>query len=220
MNSGQSTFFFCDVCDTLYRSNTTFDFVRYVVASKNSLTRFLFWSISSKWSPLFYALILWNKATGKDWPRWMALRCLKGMSAEELDQKATAFYSDFLIERSNAQVFQRIKKPGVTTILLSSSINPVIHAIAKANNFAYFSSEMEMKNGIATGNLQTDMTGRKHVVAKRLITEQAVTNFGVITDNHSDWELVKLAHDRWIVISTEEQKHFWKPLHPNFILIS
>ncbi|MFN8888958.1 MAG: haloacid dehalogenase-like hydrolase, partial [Cyclobacteriaceae bacterium] len=149
-----------------------------------------------------------------------ALRFLKGMSAEELDQKATAFYSDFLIERSNAQVFQQIKKPGVTTILLSSSINPVIQAIAKANNFAYFSSEMEMKNGIATGNLQTDMTGRKHVVAKRLITEQAVTNFGVITDNHSDWELVKLAHDRWIVISTEEQKHFWKLLHPNFILIS
>lgn len=149
----------------------------------------------------------------------MALRFLRGMSNEELDREATAFYHDFLIARCNTQVFQHIKKPGVSTILLSSSINPVIKAIAKANDLAYFSSEIAIKGGKATGSFQLDMTGQKHLVAKKLMAERALTNVAVITDNRSDWELVKLATERWIVISNEAQKDFWKSLHPNFILI-
>lgn len=219
MNSSQSTFFFCDVCDTLYRSNTTFDFVRYVVKKKGLFSRLLFWSISSKASPLLYALILWNKLSGKDWPRQMALQFLRGMSHDELDREATRFYHEFLVAKANSQVFQYIQKPGTTTILLSSSINPVIKAIAKANNLAYYSSEIAMKDGKATGNFELDMTSQKHLIAKRLMEERALTDVGVITDNRSDWELVQLASERWIVITNERQKEFWNSLHPNFILL-
>lgn len=219
MNSSQSTFFFCDVCDTLYRSNTTFDFVRYVVKQKGLFSRLLIWLISSKASPLLYALILWNKLTGKDWPRQMALQFLRGMSHDDLDREATRFYYEFLVAKANSQVFQHIQKPGTTTILLSSSINPVIKAIAKANNLAYYSSEIAMKDGKATGSFELDMTGQKHLVAKRLVVERALTDVGVITDNRSDWELVQLASERWIVITNERQKEFWKSLHPNFILL-
>ncbi len=216
----QSSFFFCDVCDTLYRSNTTFDFIRFVVAKRGGISRVLLWAISSTQSPLFYLLILLNKITGRDWPRQLALQFLRGMSSEELEQEATQFYQHYLVPRANQEIFEYIKKPGVTAILLSSSINPVIKAIAHANGLSYFSSELELKDGKATGQLQIDMTGRKHEVARKLIAERAISSVGVITDNYSDWELVKLADERLVVVASEAQKNFWKPLSPHFIVVS
>ncbi len=219
MISTHSTFFFCDVCDTLYRSNTTFDFIRFVVAKRSKLQHFLLKLISSTRSPLFYMLILLNKATHRDWPRQLALRFLRGMTAEELDKEALEFYHQFLVPRANAEVFHYILQPGVTAILLSSSIHPVIKAIAKANQLSYFSSELGMEQGKATGKLLVDMTGCKHEMANKLIAERALSSFGVITDNRTDWQLVQLADERLVVVANESQKQFWKSLNPHFILI-
>jgi phosphoserine phosphatase len=220
MLSTQSSFFFCDVCDTLYRSNTTFDFIRFVAAKRGGFSGVRLWVISSNQSPLFYLLILLNKVTGRDWPRQLALRFLRGMSSEELEKEATQFYQQYLVPRANQEIFEYIKKPGVTAILLSSSINPVIKAIAHANSLSYLCSELELKDGKATGQLQIDMTGRKHEVAKKLMAERAILSVGVITDNYSDWELVKLADERLVVVASEAQKNFWKPLSPHFIVVS
>lgn len=220
MLSTQSSLFFCDVCDTLYRSNTTFDFIRFVVTKRGRFSHLALWAISSTQSPLFYLLILLNKVTARDWPRQLALRFLRGMSSEELEQEATQFYQQYLVPRANREVFQYIKKPGVTAILLSSSISPVIKAIAQANGLSYFSSELELNDGKATGQLQMDMTGRKHEVAMKLMAERAILSVGVITDNYSDWELVKLADERLVVVASEAQKNFWKPLSPHFIVVS
>ncbi|MBI3220362.1 MAG: haloacid dehalogenase-like hydrolase [Bacteroidetes bacterium] len=208
------------MCDTLYRSNTTFDFIRFVVAKRGRVSRVLLWAISSTQSPLFYVLILLNKITSRDWPRQLALQFLRGMSSEELEKEATQFYQQYLVPRANQEVFQYIKKPSVTAILLSSSISPVIKAIAQANGLLYFSSELELNDGKATGQLQIDMTGRKHEVAKKLMAERAILSVGVITDNYSDWELVKLADERLVVVASEAQKNFWKPLSPHFIVVS
>jgi HAD superfamily phosphoserine phosphatase-like hydrolase len=216
----QSSLFFCDVCDTLYRSNTTFDFIRFVVAKRGRVSRMLLWAISSTQSPLFYLLILLNKINARDWPRQLALKSLRGMSSEELEKEATQFYQQYLVQRANQEVFQYIKKPGVTAILLSSSINPVIKAIAQANGLSYFCSELELNDGKATGQLQSDMTGRKHDMARKLMAERSIPSVGVITDNYSDWELVKLADERLVVVASEAQKNFWKPLSPHFILVS
>jgi HAD superfamily phosphoserine phosphatase-like hydrolase len=216
----QSSLFFCDVCDTLYRSNTTFDFIRFVVTKRAHFKQLSLWAISSKQSPVFYLLILLNKVTARDWTRQLALRFLHGMSNEELEQEASQFYQQYLVPRANQEIFQYIKKPSVTAILLSSSINPVIKAIAQANGLSYFCSEVELKDGKATGQLQFDMTGRKHEVAKKLMAERAIPSVGVITDNYSDWELVKLADERLVVVASEAQKNFWKPLSPHFIVVS
>ncbi len=208
----------CDVCDTLYRSNTTFDFIRFVVDREKRVQRYLLLLMINRKSPLFYLLVIVGTLFRQDLIRKVTLRFLKGKSKIDLDLLAQQFYSDFLQSRANKKVFEKILSNSVTTtLLLSSSIDPVIATIAHANKWWFYSSELEWKQGIATGILHMDMTGKKHEVVKRIISEKHFNRLQVITDNRSDWELVKLADERFIVIKNESEKVFWKSLNPIFI---
>jgi phosphoserine phosphatase len=207
----------CDVCDTLYRSNTTFDFIRYFVGKKkNSLFIIWFYLLTSKKSPLFFFLLFISKASRRDWIRTLALKLLKGASIQDLDSLATSFYIDFLIDRSNVEVFKLLSHD---TILVSSSIDPVVATIAKANGLKFESSRLEWHQGKATGNLATDITGRKHEIARKLFSLGSFNRLQVITDNRSDWGLVKLANERFVIIGKESEKKFWRDLNPTFIKI-
>lgn len=210
----------CDVCDTMYRSNTTFDFIRFIVRKKGRVHQLLFQLIAHRLSPLFYFLVFLNKVTRMDVTRLMAVRFLSGMSRTELDHQATIFHEEFLASRANQTIFEHLTNPATTVILLSASIDPVIKAIASAHQFNYRSSTLQWENEVATGRLQTDLTGRKHELAKEIISSQAYSSLQVITDNRSDWELVKMADERFAVIADESEKVFWKPLNPQFILVS
>lgn len=208
----------CDVCDTLYNSNTTLDFVRFVVEKDKGIKRLLLLLINSQKSPLFYFLIIAGKLIHKDLFRWLLLKFLRGKPKTELDFLAQQFYSYFLASRSNRQVFQKLLSNDETIILLlSSSIDPVISAIANANQLKFYSSKLEWAQGKATGNLRMDMTGQKHEFAKRFLSEGNFGRLQVITDNRSDWELVKLADERFIIVKNESEKIFWKSLDPVFI---
>lgn len=206
----------CDVCDTLYRSNTTFDFIRYFVGRKKSSLLIWFYLLTSRKSPLFFFLLFIGKVSRRDWIRMLALKFLKGASIEELDSLATSFYTDFLIGRSNVEVFKLLSQDA---ILVSSSIDPVVAAIAKANSLKFESSRLEWHRGIATGNLATDITGHKHEIVRRFFSLGNFNRLQVITDNRSDWELVKLANERFVIIEGESEKKFWRDLNPTFIKI-
>jgi phosphoserine phosphatase len=206
----------CDVCDTLYRSNTTFDFIRYFVGRKKSPLRIWFYLLTNRKSPLFFFLIFVGKVSRRDWIRTLALKFLKGTSMEELDSLATSFYTDFLIGRSNVEVFKLLSQDA---ILVSSSIDPVVATIAKANGLKFKSSRMEWHQGKATGNLATDITGHKHEIAAEIFSLGSFNQLRVITDNRSDWELVKLADERFVIIKEESEKKFWRDLNPTFVKI-
>ncbi len=218
MNVDSQKLIVCDVCDTLYRSNTTFDFIRFVVEKEKWVQRSLLLLVVSRKSPLFYFLVIAGKLFHQDLIRKVALRFLKGKSKIDLDLLAQQFYSDFLESRANMKVFEKILTNGVTTtLLLSSSIDPVIATIAHSNKLRFYSSELKWKQGKATGTLRKDMTGKKHEVVNKILSEEHFNRLQVITDNRSDWELVKLADERFIVIKNESEKIFWKSLDPIFI---
>jgi phosphoserine phosphatase len=206
----------CDVCDTLYRSNTTFDFIRYFVGRKKSSQLIWFHLLTSRKSPLFFFLLFIGKVSRRDWIRTLALKFLKGSSMEELDSLATSFHADFLLSRSNVHVFKLLTQD---TILVSSSIDPVVATIAKTNSLKFESSRLEWYRGKATGNLATDITGHKHEIVRKIFSLGNFNRLKVITDNRSDWELVQLANERYVIIKEESEKKFWVDLNPTFVKV-
>ena len=207
----------CDVCDTLYASNTTFDFIRYFVAQQNKFQRLWFTLISARYSPLFYLLILAGKIFRADLVRTLAIKLLGGLSKETLTILAFEFHDSFLEKRKNEKVFsllEKLKKDG-EILLLSSSIDPVINAIASRNGFQYKSSSLEYEKGLSSGKLQDDLTGVKHTFLVDLVKDHR--QLAVVTDNRSDYELVKMADERYVVLVSPKQEKFWEKLKPNFI---
>lgn len=211
------TLIVCDVCDTLYDSNTTFDFIRFYADRKGGPARVWLRLISSRYSPLFYFLIFTGKIFGIDLVRILALQLLSGLNRESLSDLAFDFHDIFLQKRKNEKVFsllERLKKDGDVR-LLSSSIDPVIRAIAQRNGFSFQSSTLRYQNGISTGKLQEDLTGIKHT--QLADWQNGYTRLTVVTDNRSDYDLVKMADERYVVLPPASQEKFWQPLHPNFI---
>ena len=104
-------------------------------------------------------------------------------------------------------------------ILVSSSLDVVIKVIAERNKFNWASSQMEVLNGIATGKLKNDLTGKKQIVATQIMKEMGIQKLMVITDNRTDKELVEMADERYIVIKSTEEREYWSSLNPHFILI-
>ena len=211
----------CDVCDTLYKSNTTFDFLKYLAAHERGFRFFLLQVISSKRFLLFYLLAIAGKIIKLDIIRLLSLRLLQGLKYSFLNKKANEFYDQFLFFKRNEVIFNLLEKEKERShlILVSSSLDVVIKVIAERNKFNWASSQMEVLNGIATGKLKNDLTGKKQIVATQIMKEMGIQKLMVITDNRTDKELVEMADERYIVIKSTEEREYWSSLNPHFILI-
>jgi phosphoserine phosphatase len=210
----------CDICDTLYDSNTTFDFLNFLF-SKNRFNLFLFSAFKSKWSPVYYFLEIAGRFFKEDLVKQASLRLLKGRSENDLVSEAFDFYDQFLSGRANESIFDLLKTRSETDtlFLISSSISPVVQVIGSRNNMEVVPSLLEWKAGRSTGRLQRDLSHRKHEVVKSMMAERGFTDLRVITDNRGDLELVEMASERFVVIKSEADKKFWNHLSPHFILV-
>lgn len=208
----------CDVCDTLFASNTTFDFVRFVLKQESKFRYFVLQCISSKYSPLFYLIIVLGKLRRSDLVRTLAISLLKNKREVQLLNLANQFFDQYLVGRKNEQVFYLLNKQEATVILLSSSISPVISVIASRYGFDFVCSELDFKNSVATGKLKTDLTGKKHIVLKDLTGNHSM-DLVAITDNRSDYEMIKMANQRYVLIKKESEKSFWEELSPQFLKV-
>ncbi len=209
-----------DVCDTLYKSNTTFDFIRFF-AKKESRLRWLFmYLITNKWSPFFYLFALMDRFFDTDVTRKLSLKIFSGTTEAEIKDAAEKFYSEFLMDRRNEKVFDILRQKGAAAemMLASSSIEPVVAVIARQNGFEYISSKLEVEQGKYTGRLSSDLTGRKHLLVSQIMGERGIKELLVITDNRSDRALVGMSNESYVIVNTERDKSFWKGLNTKFIL--
>ena len=113
--AGEADVFVFDVCDTLFYSNTTFDFLHFVLAQRGTAAqRATLRALTARWSPLFVGLVVWQKITGGDPVKAAALGLLKGISKEELYALGRRFVAEFLparrIARKNCQRWDRSRK--------------------------------------------------------------------------------------------------------------
>ena len=221
---GEANVFVFDVCDTLFYSNTTFDFLRFVLQQQGATAKqTLLKSLTTRWSPLFVGLAVWQKALGGDPIKAVALRLLAGTPKAELYALGRRFVAEFLPARRIARSHELLAGLAATTtrvILLSASLDPVIAALAEAlGPIEFVSSQLEYdKHGHATGRLVRELTGQKQHALQQLVANQAEpVRLAVATDNFTDLELVTQAQVRYVVVHSAAAKQFWQKLDPQFI---
>jgi phosphoserine phosphatase len=211
----------CDVCDTLYQSNTTFDFIRYFLKKRQGIKLFLFLALTSKKAPILYFMLLMGRILRKDFVKRLALTLLKGETRSEIESEAQSFYFDVLEGRLNENVLALLKTHRTTKILLvSSSIDPVVKVIGERNGFQFVSSRLEWRDERSTGRLTDDLTGIKHEIVMKIMQEEAFAELVVVTDNRSDWLLVRMANERFVVLQNARDKDFWSSLSPAFLFVN
>jgi phosphoserine phosphatase len=207
----------CDIDDTLFRSNTTFDFLAFVTKNR-TLQRWWLRLLTARWSPVFLFLTALGAVSGHDLVRRLGIRLLKGLKTDQLQEQAFTFYDDWLGSRLNHDVWALVKGFEQANIfLISSTLDPVADAIAQRLGVSFRSSRLESVNGTLTGILREDVVGKKNSIARELKRDYPAAKLVAITDNRSDHALVELADDRYIVIRNEADKLFWSGLQPTYL---
>ena len=190
-----------DVCWTMYKSNTTFDFIKYVykVECINSFKLIFLNSLIVKFS-----ILLLGKLVGRDIYRELFVKLLKGFSKERLQKTSEKFYNEFLLDKKIDYTFNLINSMPLNSIILcSASLDIVVEHIAKMLNANFFASELEFKNGICTGIINNDLLGEKNKIFEHENIDL------VVTDNLSDLELVKKS-SKSIILSNPKNIGFWE----------
>ncbi|WP_210466231.1 HAD family hydrolase [Rufibacter roseolus] len=213
-----------DICDTLFYSNTTFDFIKFVLEEKKMVSKCrLFDLYTKRKSPFFLSLYLLQKLTKVDWPKKLCLKLLAGITKEELYLLGEAFENQFLVSRMIAethQMLERLKEAGKSIVLISASIDPVVAAIASKLKVEYRCSELHYNSrNKFTGNLSREMTGQKLIELRRMLSRHDAP-FAVATDNFSDRSLVEAACQRYVVVYNTKAVQFWQGLDAQFIKLS
>lgn len=208
-----------DVCNTLYDSNTTFDFIQFVIQRKLPRRTLSFKLLSFKYSPVFIGLVVLGKLYKKDIIRQKALKLLSGLKKEELLQLSEDFYDTHLENKKMHDVIAMLQqaRSEADVWLFSNSIEPVIKTIAQRLQVNYEATELEYDaNDIFTGNISRDLNGRKkEAFIKRFGTQASIKL--MCSDNRSDQEILKLAKKPFVVVYNHEQKKYWQTLNPTFI---
>jgi phosphoserine phosphatase len=214
--------FVFDVCDTLFYSNTTFDYLRFVLEQRQlSRRQQLLRLLTKRWSPAFLGLLFWQKLTGGDAIKAAALRLLTGIPKDELYSLGQLFLRDFLSNRKIArthELLEHLASSSTRVILLSASLDPIIAALAGQLKVEFVSSELDYdEKGCCSGRLRQELGGKKHHALRRLVGAGTTLRLAVVTDNFTDRELVATATVRYVVVHSTGAKQFWQDLTPQFI---
>lgn len=189
-----------DVCWTMYRSNTTFDFIDFVV-SKNSKSFFYY---LLKFPITKILILVVGRIIGRDIYRFFYIKLLKGYSFQYLNGLSRDFYYDFLVNKKINYTFDLFNQfsDKDEVILCSASLDIIVEQIATQLKVRYVASKLCFANNICTGLLDSDLLGNK----LELFEMDKIDL--VVTDNLSDLELVKNSK-RAVILSTTKNVNYW-----------
>ncbi len=199
-----------DLCGTLFRSNTTFDFLDQNFGNEPGYARFRRLSRTKGWRMMNRIL---NRFAGLDLTRVIALKKLKGFSRGQLEQMVSRFYDEFLVHCRNEEVIRLLRKlqlSGKPVILVSATLDLIAGEVARRMNIPeYHASRLAYRDGICTGRLMQDLLGNK---PDGLKDQGIVPPFQlVVTDNLSDLPLL-LQSDEKVIVSYPRTQRRWTNL--------
>ena len=193
-----------DVCHTLFKANTTAGFISHLQRRRGNLKqRLTVQLIRNRLSPVRYATLLYSKLTKHDLPRDILLSTLAGYSEADLRAAAQDYADVLFVDQKISQthvLLAEAQRDGAHVVLVSNSLDIVIQAIANRFDCESIASKLAIKDGVCTGRLARNLTGKKHIVVKELL-ETPDANITVCTDNRSDAELLRRATRRIVVHS-------------------
>jgi len=197
-----------DICGTLFRSNTTFDFLSWYLHDNVRYQRFC---KIRKFRIVGFANHWLHRLTGMDLMRMAALRFLRGRNKEELYAAADKFYEEFLKQITNGEVLKIVEQwrsNGLRLLIASATIDPVAQAVSKALDIPHWQSSIldYDENGICLGRLKEDMLAQKE---KMLLLKNEGNDFTcVITDNYSDNDIIGRS-EYAVLVQYDGKKNKW-----------
>ncbi|WP_010113564.1 haloacid dehalogenase-like hydrolase [Acinetobacter sp. P8-3-8] len=154
-----------DVCWTMYKSNTTFDFIKFVYKTEN-IKSFILILLNSQIVKII--LLLLGKILGRDIYRELFVGLLQDFTRRDIEILSEKFYKDFLLKKKIDYTFDIFEKINTDEILLcSASLDVVVAHIANELNVDFFASELEFKNGVCTGKICKDLLGVKDQILEK-----------------------------------------------------
>jgi phosphoserine phosphatase len=210
-----------DICNTLYDSNTTYDFIWYCMetrklpAARNLLHKLLL----QRTSPLFWGIGIVQKLINIDLFKMIVVRFLKGRTVSEVSEWADQFYQEYLETRKIAPSLALLQNyDPADVILASATLQPIASSIAAHLGITRFlSTELELKAGKYTGRILSELSGKKLAAFNHL--HQGLEIEAVITDNPTDKELMHQAKKRFAVCYNKKQEQFWS-VFPDIIILN
>lgn len=195
-----------DLCGTLYNSNTTLDFLKYINPKKHK-------AITNKPIRLINKILI---IFGYDLIRNICISSFKGLPRETLINHAESFFNQELknkkIEWSHNQL-KKLLQEGRDIYIVSATIDPIALVVAKNIGVKYISTELEYNTQKkCTGKIKIDLLGKKHLY----INEQPEI---IYTDNTDDLKIIKRSK-KIFIISKKNKINFWrKNKSPNMEII-
>jgi phosphoserine phosphatase len=207
LTSGSLHLVVFDLCNTLYYSNTTFDFIEYILSQNHFRLKLrLFHTIYNKYSPIFIFLLLIEKFWIKNLIRNLAVRLLNGISRDDLYMNGEKFLKEFLCHHEISEIhsmLRKAKKFEVNVYLISDSLEPVVKAVAKEFDVQYIANKLQFFDGCSTGRLD------KEKQKIDWVSEINYKELTVISDNKTDLDLLEKADIGYAVIHNEKDDRFW-----------
>ena len=198
-----------DVCGTLYDSNTTFDFLDDYFKTDKKYQLFRRFSKSLSGKLLNYPFYRFFKY---DIVRVIATGFLKGISEQELQLAMKAFVYEQLdskIKKNIQSLLAEYKKEGFHIFLMSGSYSLIVeHVCSYFDADGFVASELEVVNSKCTGKYKTDQLFNKKAILFE--TYPDITELIVVSDNRTDYELMKAADKGFAVCNKPKQIRFWQ----------
>lgn len=205
--------FLVDICGTIYKSNTTLDFIRYFW-SKSLKVKILLSLPFRVFSRLMYITL------HKEPLRIGLISMLKGIPREQLLEMSEKFYHDFLEERTNTEVTSVIKEKrdqGYQLILLSATLDVIAEVVSKKMDIPFWlSSELAYSSdNKCLGKLKNDLLSNKlGALREKLMCD---TYSGIITDNYGDAPLIEVSKAPYLVCYGSSKDRWKKCLNKEIL---
>ena len=190
-----------DICWTLYKSNTTQDFIDFVATDKS----YRRWRRLQRSRTVRFLLHAYVRLTGIDPWRRYAVRQLRGMPREQLTIKAEEFVSG--LEQRKVEPVWQLFDNAQHIVLLSSTLDIVAQAVAgklPREPEQVMASTLGFDGDMCTGEITSDRLTQK-------LTDSQAAKFRpytIITDNISDLPLIAKSRQAYIV--TYRNQWRWK----------
>jgi len=201
MHRKGSEVFVIDICGTIFRSNTTLDFMKFFWGDR-LVVKLLFSLPFRVFNRLMYHLFRLEPL------RMFLIYRLKGMHKKELLQKASLFYEKYLSSRMNSEVIDLIdskRKEGYTLVLLSATLDVIAAVVSEKMHIPLcLSSQLEYSSDeVCMGRLKLDLLANKLDVLASQVAQSPYG--GVVTDNYTDSQLIEVSHDSYLVCYGESE---------------
>lgn len=186
-----------DICGTLYRVNTTFEYVKFFHKKNKNFLRYIYVSFVTSKLGKFLALIF-NFSIRKS-----VIKTLSGFDIKVINLTAEEFYDEVLESEKNQSIFRFFENTD-NKLLLSASIDPVVNVIAKRLNCVAKSTLLKYnQNDICLGEILEDLKGNKlsKIEGDRIIK--------VFTDNFDDIDIINKSEKAYLIYPNQKRKNRW-----------